>query len=1692
MSNLYPIFRRPNSVASGLRSKTVAERAQLFGLVILMGLLSLQVAFGQTTIYSTNFGAAAVNTTTLLAGPPAWTRSGANAANMQLATSTASSGYTGASGGANLIDNGGTGAGIVTTGNISTVGYSSPITLSIAYRQSSGTYTGVVLCEYSTNGGTSWNTAFSSTTGATPAAPINQTPFAAWYRTADQTLAGAAGISDLQIRFTFTRTATGGNIKFDDLIIQGAPSSPTLTVSTTSLPKYFANSTFASEGQSFTVAGNNLGSNNLTVGPLSGYEFSTSSTFASSSPSLSFTPSSGTVATTTVYARLLSSNAVGNYNGNIVVDAAGSGATAQNIAVTGQVYAAGSAFTAGNILTLRVGESAGPALTSASQPLFLDEYTPTGTFVQSVPLPFAQNALGANNRKFTMSGTSTSEGYLNLSPDGQYLTFAGYDAAPGVLAITGTSAATTNRVVARVTYNGGINTTTRIADGYDANNVRSAATVDGNAFWTGGAGTGGGARYVALGSTGTSTQLSTTITNTRGTAIYNSQLYCTSQSGSNIGVNTVGTGLPTTAGNTISILSGTATNVDLTNPHGFVFVDQDDNGTPDVMYVADANLGLVKFSNSSGTWTKRGSLPNTSGGAVYGLTAQAVGANRRIYLNLGTSSTIATEIYTFLDNSAITANIASNGTDIVAACGSPIVTASGNVGFKGVTFAPVFVPTPTVDHTFTTPAATVAQGNSIGGLYRIQCDVTNGAAILTGVTVQTAGLYAASDINNFKLIISTDGTLDAGDPVLATISSSTGPGQTLAFTGLGQSIPVGTRYLFVAAGVSGCATAGSNINITSTPLTAITYSNPATVKNGTPAAGSSVGIVLGVLDDVTGLTAPGGTPTIPVSWTNPACVTEVIIVAHTAPITGTPSGTYTGNNNYTLAPAFPGGGRVVYNGTTSPQTITGLTIGQLYYFKVFVRFAGNYSNGVQVSATPQLVNLYSRGSGLSHTDAIWSTSPTGTPVTLAAAGGLAIDRGIVIQNGHTVQLSQSGGTVLCRELIVNAGGTLTATGTTTSDNKFLNVFGDITNNGTIGTGTTYSPICFGIEGSTVTIKGNGVTNIGRIRKNTTTPNATSNLIINKNVNIRFTGGAALYTNQDATRLNILVNTGRTLNMPDATADLGLDGTALATGERSGNLIVNGTLIVGGTLFAQNNNAVSGNSCAVTVSGNGRILANNIFTDLALGQGTTFNIAAGGKVQLTGSLTVNSGTLNSNDGIILKSSASQTARIASSAGTISGNITAERYIPTAGWHFTGTSLAGQTITDWNDDLPTQGPMPGVETFNPGTHTSMIFEYDQAYTVNDGFGEINGWKVPTTSAITQYKGYRVFTAIPSLLTNTGTYTMNPGPIALDNSGSSAYKGWNLILNPHLSAINVAGITFGAAQNCVVVWNPSTEAYEYNGTLGPITGATLNNAITPIASGQGFLVYTPTSTSITIPQTAKTTANGTFFRTNTQQTGVELQLIDLNNKKDATVFQFLPEAQDTYEASLDVMKFTNPGLNVFTLSAESYKLAVQGLPFTGEQTTLKVGFAVPQAGSYTFKMVGLDLLNAASQAYLKDNETGSIYDLTVSPLVQFTVANAGVNTDRFELIFTQSVTGITPVKNMEVQVYPNPTSGSFVLAQSGLEGETTIEIRDVVGKLISTNVFTQLAPEVKLQAPEVAGRYTVTLRNAKGLVTKTILVK
>jgi methionine-rich copper-binding protein CopC len=326
-----------------------------------------------------------------------------------------------------------------------------------------------------------------------------------------------------------------------------------------------------------------------------------------------------------------------------------------------------AAFTSGDIVVYRVGTGAS-ALSSSGTAVFLDEYTPDGTLVQSIALPTAD---AGNTHALVASGTATSDGLLTLSADGHYLIATGYDATPGTSGVTGGSEA---RVVGRIGADGAIDTSTALTN-LGANNIRSAASTDGTSFYIGSGAT--GIDYATLGAT-SATQL-TTLTNVRQVEIFGGQLYYdTSASASpGVGVGTVGTGLPTTSGQTPAILPGTSS---ATSPFSFYLADLS-SAVPgvDTLYVADDGLGLRKYSLVSGTWTPNGTV-GANADDYRGLTASVSGNTVTLFATLDNGSGADT-LVRVVDSSGYNGSFSGTATTVA--------TAATNTAFRGVAFAPV-------------------------------------------------------------------------------------------------------------------------------------------------------------------------------------------------------------------------------------------------------------------------------------------------------------------------------------------------------------------------------------------------------------------------------------------------------------------------------------------------------------------------------------------------------------------------------------------------------------------------------------------------------------------------------------------------------------------------------------------------------------------------------------------------------------------------------------------------------------------------------------------------------------------------------------------------------------------------------------------------------------------------------------------
>jgi hypothetical protein len=189
--------------------------------------------------------------------------------------------------------------------------------------------------------------------------------------------------------------------------------------------------------------------------------------------------------------------------------------------------------------------------------------------------------------------------------------------------------------------------------------------------------------------------------------------------------------------------------------------------------------------------------------------------------------------------------------------------------------------------------------------------------------------------------------------------------------------------------------------------------------------------------NVTAAAATNGNASSVISWTNPTCRDEILIVVKAnSAVTTSPSGNgtaYTGNLNFGSGTAFDGG-YVVYKGNASPQTLLNLTNGTTYHITFFTRRGTSWSSGVTITCTPNLSstsNSYfrSRNTGSWNATSTWQSSPdniTWINSTLVPTSSAAQ---IEIMNSHVVTINSSG--VSMTNTFVRNGGILEVT---TTDN----------------------------------------------------------------------------------------------------------------------------------------------------------------------------------------------------------------------------------------------------------------------------------------------------------------------------------------------------------------------------------------------------------------------------------------------------------------------------------------------------------------------------------------------------------------------------------------------------------------------------------------------------------------------------------
>jgi len=373
------------------------------------------------------------------------------------------------------------------------------------------------------------------------------------------------------------------------------------------------------------------------------------------------------------------------------------------VAIGGPAPVSASGGPAADLLdVVQVGTGAAP-LTNAATASFVVPLLSSGSTGTPIALPTADSG---SQHAFGISGSATSEGALELSADGNYLTLAGYGAAPGTTGptggtINGTTSATVPRVVARVDGAGNVDTSTALSDAFSASNVRGAVSSDGQHFWVtgdGGSTTTGTLKNASVayaGSLGatTSTGLTSSPKQGRVLAIVGGNLYMSTSKSPGPGVFQVGSGLPTASGQSVASVSAEA------DPYGFALLDLDPSVPgPDTLYAADGTAGgIFKYSLVGGVWTAEGSV---AGPALGSLTGRAEDGGVKLYA----TTNDGLSVLAFTDTAGAAAPISAGSFATIAS--APL-----NTVYRGIAFAPAGqVPPPPP-----TPAPTVALADNALG-----------------------------------------------------------------------------------------------------------------------------------------------------------------------------------------------------------------------------------------------------------------------------------------------------------------------------------------------------------------------------------------------------------------------------------------------------------------------------------------------------------------------------------------------------------------------------------------------------------------------------------------------------------------------------------------------------------------------------------------------------------------------------------------------------------------------------------------------------------------------------------------------------------------------------------------------------------------------------------------------------------------
>jgi hypothetical protein len=482
-------------------------------------------------------------------------------------------------------------------------------------------------------------------------------------------------------------------------------------------------------------------------------------------------------------------------------------------------------------------------------------------------------------------------------------------------------------------------------------------------------------------------------------------------------------------------------------------------------------------------------------------------------------------------------------------------------------------------------------------------------------------------------------------------------------------------------------------------------------------------------------------------------------------------------------------------------------------------------------------------------------------------------------------------------------------------------------------------------------------------------------------------------------------------------------------------------------------------------------------DLNVDDDATLTIGTSGSMTINGTLTSNtSGSI-----IIQTSQANSGSFIAKAGGASQGKgITLARSLDGGDeWALLGVPVTGETSSDVDDNLRTNGGKSAIGHFDPSINNGEFVYYN----TNAGTSLTNG------------KGYLISPSGAQTVSFTGTMSVADVTYDLaDETGT--YGNWNLIGNPYPSYLHMTDDGGDATNNFLTVnaaaIHDTYEAvYAWDGADYDVYNQT-SNTINHIAPGEGFFVYAVAgaATDASFTEAMQTSGQGANFnasvvRNDSQRVSIlKIELKDdLNNESDNLKLYFSDRVTKGLDPGYDAGKFfRGSDSKVFTRLVEEDEgvdLQIQALPYN-DLKDLVIPLGITTKSPSLQLSINENSIDHLYRVYLEDRLNNTIVEFNKSIDLSFDDDSKGIG--RFYLHFTEGTIPELPTDGDDFRIFK--VSNSELRLMGSPETNYNAKVYDFSGRLVREVNFNH---QVNISEIDSRGINILTIESNDKTLTK-----